>query len=561
MVDIFNKPEFYSIEKPGRYFGGECNISLKKNVELNFLLAFPDIYEVGMSSPGYIIIYHLLNSLKNVSCERVFAPQEDMEVFLRRNSLELFSLESKKLPLEFDVIGFSISYEMQYTNLLNMIDLFKFPLFSSQRDENFPLILAGGYTTCNPEPISLFIDVFIVGEGEEILPKICMFLIEAKKSKLGKNSILNFLSNIDGVYIPTLKTKKIIKKCFIKNFEKSFYPLKPIIPNIEIIHNRATIEISRGCPHQCKFCQARSVYYPYRERKFEDVISISEKTFAETGYEEISLLSLSATDYHRIKELIKHILEKYKRKRISVSLPSLRVNKFSIEIADLLHNIRKTSLTFAIEAGSQRLRDFIKKKISEDDIISTVFSAITSGWDRMKFYFMIGLPTETEDDLRGIVDICEKVCKLGDKKLGKILRLHISVSNFIPKPHTPFQWYKQENQETLMEKQRYLKSKCSKLHIISDFHNVNQSLVESVLSRGDKRLGKVIYNAFRKGSRFDGWDNKFNIKIWESAFMEEGLDIDSFISESYQLEEELPWDFIDVGVSKETLKKEYSNTV
>ena len=560
--------------KPGRYMGNELG-AIKKDHQgkLSVALAFPDVYEIGMSYLGLSILYHLINKRSDCVAERVFAPWVDAEELLRKENIPLFSLETHTPLKEFDVIGFSLTYELNYTTVLNMLDLAGIPVLSSQRAEEDPLVIAGGPSTLNPEPMAGFIDLFALGDGEEIVHEILDEIEKSKQNVMKKEELLLKLSKISGVYVPSFyevkydaqkRFEKItpklpdipekIKVRTIPQLKSEYYPTIPIVPFLETIHDRLTIEIMRGCPMGCRFCEARVVYYPKRERPFEDIVKQAEMGIANSGWDEISLLSLSTTDYSKLPELAKRLHEKFYSKRVSISLPSLRPDSFSLELAQLLSKTKKPGLTFAPEAGTLRLRQVICKNLAEEDLLNTVKIAYSSGWNLIKLYFMIGLPTETKEDLDGIIHLLKRILRIGNQ-MGGGKNLNVAISPFTPKPHTPFQWEKQEDIDILQEKMDYLKSNLRGGNLNLKTRDPEVSCLEGILGRGDRLLSKVIFSAWKKGARLDAWTEHFNYQIWKEAFCESEID-PSFYLQARDLDSSLPWDHIDKGIRKESLQKE-----
>jgi len=541
--------------------------------KLKVALAFPDVYEIGMSYLGLSILYHLINERPNCVAERVFAPWVDAEEMMRNSNIPLFSLETHAPLKEFDLIGFSLTYELNYTTVLNMLDLAGIPMYSSQRAEDDPLIIAGGPSTLNPEPMAEFIDLFAIGDGEEIIHEILDEVEKSKRNIVKKEELLLKLSKIPGVYVPSFYEVKYnaekrfenitpkfsdiperIKVRTIPQLKSEYYPTVPIVPFLETIHDRLTIEIMRGCPMGCRFCEARMVYYPKRERPLEDIVKQAEIGITNSGWDEISLLSLSATDYSKLPELAKRLHEKFCSKRVSISLPSLRPDSFSLELAQLLAKTKKPGLTFAPEAGTLRLRQVVCKNLAEEDLFNTVKIAYSSGWNLIKLYFMIGLPTETKEDLEGIVQLLKKILRIG-KEIGGGKNLNVTISPFTPKPHTPFQWEKQDDVNVLQEKMDYLKSNLLRGNLNLKFRDPEVSCLEGVLSRGDRLLSKVIFSAWEKGAKLEAWTEHFKYEIWKQAFQETGID-PNFYLQARNLDRSLPWDHIDKGIKKESLQKE-----
>jgi radical SAM family uncharacterized protein len=575
------------VAKPARYLGNEYN-SIHKDWEstpLKMAFCFPDIYEIAMSHLGLRILYGLVNETKEYLMERCFAPWVDMEAKLKEEGIPLFSLESYKPLKDFDVLGFTLQYEMSYTNILNMLHLAKIPFKREDRDHSFPLIIAGGPCVFNPEPLADFIDFFLLGDAEELLPEV---LGQVKDKYLGKglnkSQFLDDLAKIPGIYVPELYkvdynhdgiVKSIVntgnapakvKKGVVKNFDEAYFPTKPILPYVEAVHDRVMLEVARGCTRGCRFCQAGMIYRPVREKKPQTLERQAYETLENTGYEEISLTSLSSVDYSGIELIVKQLLSKLEGQRIGISLPSLRVDAFSVDLVKEIQKVRKTGLTFAPEAGTQRLRDVINKGVTEKDIEASLSGAFEAGWDTVKLYFMIGLPTETEEDIKGIVRLAYKVLAIGKdikRRYAKRRqpRVTVSVSSFVPKPHTPFQWEPQDRIETLKSKQQLLKKNLRDKAIIFNYHQAEVSFLEAVFSKGDRRLGMVLQAAWEKGCKFDSWNEHFNYSAWLQAFAENQLDPDFYAYRKRKENEVFPWDMIDAGVTKAYLKKEYQNAL
>jgi len=547
------------VRKPGRYLGNEWNARKKpaKPGSVKVALCFPDLYEVGMSHLGFRIIYSILNKREDVVCERVFSPGVDMEQELRKNSVPVFSLESKTPISEFDIVGFSFSYELSYTNMLNMLDLAQIPIFSKDRADHDPIIIGGGFCCFNPEPLADFADLFVIGEAEEVIEEIIDAYKKAKEENLPRKIILEKLSSIQGVYVPsTGDGNKTVKKRIAQDLDSSCMDGNNyLVPNIEIIHDRISVEIMRGCPFRCRFCQAQAVYRPKRERSKESVVKSVRDIYSATGYESISLVSLSSGTHSRIDEIINDLKENFDSKDVSISLPSLRVENSLERLPALLSERRRTGLTFAPEAGTERLRKVINKNINTENLLNCITQALSMGWQRAKLYFMIGFPTETQKDLEGIVDLIGKVANLRTKDNRKC-QVTASVACFIPKPHTPFQWEAMDDINTLLEKQKFIRGKVKSKNVKLDFHKPMISFLEAALSRGDRAIGKVIYRAWKNGAKFDGWDEFFNFDLWMNAFKEEGVDPGHYVNRKRDIDERLAWDFIDVGIPKEELARE-----
>ncbi|MEW9123740.1 MAG: TIGR03960 family B12-binding radical SAM protein [Thermotaleaceae bacterium] len=571
----------FKVEKPSRYIGKEVNSIVKslEEVEIRFAFAFPDLYEVGMSHLGMHILYNLLNEKKNIFCERVFAPWTDMESLLREKGLSLFTLETHSSIRDMDFLGFTLQYELSYTNIINMLDLGGIPLKAVERTMADPFIIAGGPCAYNPEPLADIVDIFVLGEGEEVILEILdQYKVWSSKGK-ERTEFLEQISSIEGVYIPSLyeviydKEGKIevfrplnenypvqITKRIIQNLDEIYYPEKVIVPFSDIVHDRAMVEIFRGCTRGCRFCQAGMIYRPLRERSFDRVKELAHELIKSTGYEELSLSSLSTSDYSQLENLVRHLIEQYGEEKVGISLPSLRLDSFSMELIQEIQKVRKTGLTFAPEAGTQRLRDVINKGVTEEDLISTVEQAFMMGWNNVKLYFMIGLPTETYKDLDGIVDLAHKVIdayyKVPKDKRNKGLNVTISTSSFVPKAFTPFQWEAQDRIEIIKEKQNYLKNKLRHKNIKYSYHQGETSFLEGVFARGDRQVGQVLLKAWEKGCKFDGWQDFFQFDTWMEAFTECNIVPEFYTSRGRSYEEKLPWDHIQAGINKEFLIRE-----
>lgn len=538
----------YKIKKPASYIGNEYNIVRKdfKN-KVRVALAFPDTYEVGMSNLGFSIIYSIINSRDDSLAERLFAPWVDMEEALRKRKIPLLTLESGKTISDFDILAFSISYELNYTNILTILDLCGLPLLSSDRD-GLPLVIAGGTCVTHPSPIIPFIDCFVVGDGEEVINEIIDVFKEWKSNSRKKLELLEALSNIEGVYVPGVS--RYVRRRIVKDINTVKYPTSPLVPNTEIIHDRAVVEIMRGCTRGCRFCEAGFVYRPVRERSIENVKRLSEEILKSTGYGEIGFLSLSASDYSDLEKLNEYIEKSLIPSHISVSIPSLRIDTLSTSFYKAIGEIKR-GLTFAPEAGTQRLRDVINKNITEEDIFKTIETVYREGWKAVKLYFMIGLPTETEEDIIAIANLLNDI-----KKIYKKIELNVSISVFVPKPHTPFQWARQITPEEAEEKILLIRKGLIKKDINISWHDPKVSLLEGILTRGGLELGDVIIMAWKKGARFDAWTDQFDLDIWEDCFKIAGIDFRGYLKKK-TYSDLLPWDFVDVGVSKEFLWNEY----
>lgn len=570
-----------SVEKPARYIGKEKNSIVKNfdNTKVRFAFCFPDVYEVGMSHLGMQILYFMINQEDNMLCERVFAPWVDMEEQMRLEGIKLFSLENKRPLNEFDIVGFTLQYEMSYTNILNMMDLGGITLLSKDRKEEEPLIIAGGPCAYNPEPMSDFIDLFIIGEGEEINIDLYNLYDKCKKENKSKDEFLHDAAKLDGIYVPkfyqvqyedsnTIKSiTKIyedipdrVKRVYASDFNKTFPLDKLIVPYLETIHQRSVVEIFRGCTQGCRFCEAGYIYRPIRERSPENISSMIENQISSTGYNEVSLSSLSSSDYSDLVSLVDGLVENYEDNNLKVSLPSLRVNTLSVEVLKKLERVRKTGITLAPEAGSQRLRNIINKNVTEEDYIHALKSIFDSGWSKIKLYFMLGLPFENNEDLDGIKDLADKGKRLFFSRpkediIGNF-QITISVSCFVPKPFTPYQWMTQNTEEEFFEKIYYIKDQIKDKKIKFQYHDPKLSVIEGYVSRGNRKVGKVILNAFMNGAKFDGWSDQFKQEVWLKAMEEEKLTMDMINHRKWSTEEILPWDVIDNGLSKDYMKRE-----
>lgn len=539
-----------NVLKPARYIGNELN-SIHKDwnkIPLKIALTYPDTYEIGMSNLGIQILYHILNQEEDVLAERVFAPWPDMESLLASESVSLFSLESWKPISEFNLIGFSLGHELTYTNIITMLKLGGIPARSKDRTEKDPLIMGGGPCVFNPEPIADFFDFFVIGEAEEVLIEIIDVLRKSKAES--RKQKVEALSKISGVYVPSLK-KQTIKR-LIKDFNNTPYPTKPIIPFIEAIHDRAVLEIMRGCKWGCKFCQAGWTCRPVREKKMDKLVRIADELIKHTGYEELSLISLSSSDFSRIEELAKTLAKKYEGQRVNISLPSMRTNTFTVRLAKEISRVRPSGITLAPEAGTQRLRNLIGKNMTEEHIFGGVNAAFASGIESIKLYFMLGLPTENEEDLIGICELSKKILKIG-KDHTRRARVTVNLATFIPKPHTPFQWEGQISIDETIEKQGFIKRTLKVRGIEVRWHQAQASFMEGVFSRGDRKLSKVIEKAWELGARLDAWSEHFKFDIWQKAFAECGIDPIEYLRER-KLDESLPWDHVQTGVTKEFLQ-------
>ncbi|MBU0574745.1 MAG: TIGR03960 family B12-binding radical SAM protein [Proteobacteria bacterium] len=545
---------FMSVEKPSRYTGGEVNAIRKENgaCRLRFALAFPDTYEVGMSHLGLQILYAVLNGLPEVACERCYAPWPDMERELRQRHLPLRSLESQRPLAAFDIVGFSLQYELSYTNLLMMLELGEIPLRREERDEGHPLIIAGGPCAFNPAPLSAFIDAFVIGEGEEAIAEIASAVLAVSAWGGKRRDLLEALSGIEGVYVPAIHTGvERIRKRIITNLDGWRLPLCPVVPLMKTIHDRVTLEIARGCTRGCRFCQAGMVWRPVRERSPAVLEEMAEAMLRATGHDEISLLSLSSGDYTLIEPLLATLMDRYYTRRVALALPSLRVETLTPKLIEGIRRVRKTSFTLAPEAGTQRLRDVINKGNTEEELLDTTGRVFAAGWKAVKLYFMLGLPGEKEEDLEGIADLAYKTLRTA-KNRGQVT---VSLSTFVPKPHTPFQWQRQIGLEETVARQDFFRQRLKNRNINIKWHDARMSFLEGVLSRGGEEMGDLIETAFRLGCRFDGWSDRFRFDLWEEALRRTGINAGASLEER-SLEENFPWENIDCGVSREFLLAE-----
>jgi radical SAM family uncharacterized protein len=575
-----------NIKRPGQYIGNEWNVASKDfdKSAVKFALSFPDLYEIGMSNLGLRIIYGLLNNISDVICERIFSVDTDLEKILRLEKREILSLESRRRLREFDLAGFSMGSELGYTNVLNILDLANLPLKASERGHNYPLIIGGGPCVLNPEPMHDFFDFFVIGEAEDLILEIVdtyrKYKDLYKSGKMDKDRLLLELSKLEGVYVPSFydvsyegegkirefrprfdsAPGKIIKR-FVKDLDKSYYPKDWLVPNVQIIHDRITLEIMRGCPNRCRFCQARPQYYPLRYRKVDTALNLADDIYKCSGYEELSLSGLSVSDYPHIEELLRKLIELFKPKGVSLSLPSIKAKSIVGSISSLIAKFKKTGLTFAPEAGSDRLRDLLAKDFNTEEFFAALKEAYVSGYQHVKLYFMIGLPQEMDSDLDAIIEFSSKVSKLRKEAGSSPAGVNISINNLIPKPHTALQWAPMRGLEEIRYKQDYLRSSARKdKRLKLSFHNPKMSFLEGILSRGDRRLSEVIASAFRKGAKFDAWSIYFNLAIWEEAFKESGIDPEFYLRER-SVDELLPWDFIDTGIDRKNLVDEFNKTV
>lgn len=570
------------VEKPSRYVGGELNQVIKnpKDVNIRFAFCFPDVYEVGMSHLGTRILYHTINERKNTYCERVFAPWPDMETLMRKSDIKLFTLETKTPLDQFDMLGFTLQYEMSYTNILNMLDMSGITIRASERGEDEPIIMAGGPCAYNPEPLYDIVDFFEIGEGEEMMDDVLEVYAKHKANgKVNKKEFLREISHIGGIYVPSLydvsynedgtireftpKYEDVpakVKKRIVNNFDNVSFPDEMIVPYTDIVHDRVVLETARGCTNGCRFCQAGMIYRPVREKTTNTLIEQARKALKATGYDEVSLASLSICDYSNIQNLISSLVLEHEADKVGIALPSIRVDAFSVDLIKEIQKVRKTGLTFAPEAGSQRMRDIINKGLTEERILEAAKSAFESGWSTIKLYFILGLPYETTEDAAGIGELAEKMADVyfGIPKdvRNKGLKITVSTSILVPKPFTPFQWAPMARPEIVDERIKAVRGAIKSRSIVYNYHEQETSFMEAVFARGDRRTCDVLIKAFEKGAKFDGWSEYFNMEIWNEAMEECNLDSEFYVYREREYDEILPWDFIDIGVNRKYMERE-----
>lgn len=576
------------IEKPARYIGNEVNSVMKDKdkVDIRFCMCFPDVYEIGMSHLGIQILYDMFNRREDIWCERVYSPWTDLDKIMREKQIPLFALESQDPLKEFDFIGITIQYEMCYTNILQVLDLAGIPVLAKDREDGDPIIIGGGPCTYNPEPLADFFDMFYIGEGETVYFQLMDLYKEYRDQKLGRKAFLHEAAKLPGIYVPSLyqvsynedgtissfapvceDIPAVIEKQIVMDVTDTYYPKKPVVPFIKVTQDRVVLEIQRGCIRGCRFCQAGMLYRPLRERKLSMLKEYAKSMLKSTGHEEISLSSLSSSDYSDLEGIVNFLIDEFKGQGVNISLPSLRIDAFSLDVMSKVQDVRKSSLTFAPEAGSQRLRDVINKGLTEEVILNGAGQAFEGGWNKVKLYFMLGLPTETEDDMKGIAQLADKIARRyyeipKEQRNGKC-QITVSTSFFVPKPFTPFQWVSMNTKEEFLAKARIVnqevKEQLNKKSIKYNWHEADVSVLEGILARGDRKVGASILRAYEKGSLYDAWGENFDNDLWMSAFAETGVDPDFYTCRTRRESEILPWDFINIGVTKKFLWREWEN--
>ena len=580
-----------TVQQPARYIGGEVNCVMKNPslVDIRFAMCFPDVYDIGMSHLGIQILYDMFNKREDVYCERVYSPWTDLDKIMREKNIPLFALESQEPVKNFDFLGITLQYEMCYTNILQILDLSHIPLHAEERTWEDPIVIGGGPCSYNPEPIAPFFDMFYIGEGEVIYDELLDTYKESRKAKDSREQFLKKAAAIPGIYVPSLydvtynedgtiksftpncpEAPEKIKKVLVTDFENAVYPEKPLVPFIKVTQDRVVLEIMRGCIRGCRFCQAGQIYKPLREKNVEYLKQLACKMLKNTGHEEISLSSLSSSDYTDIEEMVTYLVNEFHGKGVNVSLPSLRIDAFSLDVMSKVQDVKKSSLTFAPEGGTQRMRNVINKGLTEDDILNGAAEAFRGGWNRVKLYFMLGQPTETEEDCEGIALLSEKITEVffdevpKEKRQGKV-QVVASTSFFVPKPFTPFQWARMCTKEEFLQKARIVNHKMKEMRnhkcLKYNWHEADVTVLEGVFARGDRKVASVIEEAYKNGALYDSWSESFDNNIWMKAFDTCGLSIDFYTTRERSLDELFPWDFIDVGVTKEFLKREWNNSL
>ncbi len=575
-----------SIQQPARYIGGEVNMCVKdtESVDIRFCMCFPDVYEIGMSHLGLQILYDMFNKMDGVYCERVFSPWTDLDQRMRKEQIPLFALESQDPVRNFDFLGITLQYEMCYTNILQILELSRIPLHSVDRTWDDPIVIGGGPCAYNPEPLADFFDLFYIGEGETVYADLLNTYKASRAGNDSRDAFLKKAAQIPGIYVPSLyevqyngdgtirsflpscpEAPKTVIRQVVTEMTDSVYPEKPLVPFIKVTQDRVVLEIMRGCIRGCRFCQAGMIYRPVREKNVERLKELAWQMLKNTGHEEISLSSLSSSDYRSLEEIVNFLIEQFQGKGVNISLPSLRIDAFSLDVMSKVQDVKKSSLTFAPEAGTQRLRDVINKGLSEEEILNGAFEAFQGGWNRVKLYFMLGLPTETTEDIEGIALLSEKIAERyyeipKDQRTGKV-QVVASTSFFVPKPFTPFQWAPMSTKEEFLGKARIVNHKMKEMlnhkSLKYNWHEADVTVLEGVLARGDRRVSKVIEEAYRNGALYDAWSEAFRNEIWMNAFETCGVDIGFYTSRERNLDEIFPWDFIDTGISRDFLKREW----